>query len=44
MAPSNEEQLRENLAGMSKGPLSREEMEFMQRFGDLVHRRNRWFM
>jgi aryl-alcohol dehydrogenase-like predicted oxidoreductase len=44
MAPSNVDQLRENLAGMSKGPLTPDEMEFMQHFGDLVHARNRWFM
>lgn len=43
-APSNGQQLRENLAGIRKGPLSPEEMEFMRRFGDLVHARNRWFM
>jgi aryl-alcohol dehydrogenase-like predicted oxidoreductase len=44
MAPSNEKQLRENVAGIGKGRLSQEEMEFMRRFGDLVHSRNKWFM
>ena len=44
MAPSNEKQLRENVAGMSKGPLTQEEMEFMRRFGDVVHAQKKWFM
>jgi aryl-alcohol dehydrogenase-like predicted oxidoreductase len=44
MAPSNEKQLHENVAGMGKGPLTQEEMEFMRRFGDLVHTQRKWFM
>ena len=43
-APANRKQLQENLAGLSKGPLSPDEMSFMTRFGDLVHERHRWFM
>lgn len=43
-APSNKKQLQENLAGLSKGPLSPEEMRFMREFGDIVHARKKWFM
>ena len=43
-APSNEEHLQQNLAGLSKGPLSPEEMEFMRKFGDVVHGRYKYFM
>ena len=40
----NLSQLQENLAEVSKGPLSEEEMVFMRRFGDVVHNRKEWFM
>jgi aryl-alcohol dehydrogenase-like predicted oxidoreductase len=40
-APSNRKQLEENLASLRNGPLSNEEMAFMQRFGDAVHRSRR---
>jgi aryl-alcohol dehydrogenase-like predicted oxidoreductase len=43
-APSNAKQLQENLAAMREGPLSREEMIFMRRFGDAVHDTRKWFM
>jgi len=42
-APWNEKQLEENIAGLAKGPLPPEEMAFMRRFGDFVHRRYRGF-
>jgi aryl-alcohol dehydrogenase-like predicted oxidoreductase len=41
-APSNIKHLKENLSSLHKGPLSEEEMVFMQRFGDAVHRSSRW--
>jgi aryl-alcohol dehydrogenase-like predicted oxidoreductase len=41
-APSNKKHLEENLASFREGPLSDEEMAFMQRFGDAVHRSSRW--
>ncbi len=44
MAPSNIEQLEENLAAFRKDPLCKEEMEFMRKFGDAVHYRGKWFM
>ncbi len=43
-APSNEKQLKENLAALRKGPLCEEEMEFMRKFGDAVHHTRKWFM
>ena len=43
-APSNMRQLEENLAATGDGPLSSEEMERMQEFGDAVHDRSGWFM
>jgi len=44
MAPSNVEQLEENLAAFCMGPLCEEEMEFMRKFGDAVYHRGKWFM
>ena len=44
MAPSNIEQLEENLVAFRKGSLCEEEMEFMRKFGDAVHYRRKWFM
>lgn len=41
-APSNMKHLEENLASLRQGPLSDEEMAFMQRFGDVVHRTSKW--
>ena len=43
-APTNEAQLRENLAALAKGPLDAEEMAYMQKFGDAVHHTKKWFM
>ena len=43
-APSNFKQFEENLEAVNQGPLSEEEMEFMRKFGDVVHQRKRWFM
>jgi len=43
-APSNMRHLKENLAELAKGPLSTEEMEFMRKFGDIVHSKKKWFM
>jgi len=42
--PSNKKQLEENLASLRRGPLSDEEMDFMQKFGDRVHHTKKWFM
>lgn len=36
-APRNLKQLRENLAAVAQGPLAGDEMDFMRRFGDVVH-------
>ena len=44
MAPSNIKQLRENLAALDEGPLSDEDMQFMRKFGDVVHAQKKWFM
>ena len=43
-APSNAKQLAENLRALQQGPLCKEEMGFMQRFGDAVHHTKKWFM
>ncbi|MFZ5516905.1 MAG: aldo/keto reductase [Candidatus Zhuqueibacterota bacterium] len=43
-APSNPAQIDENLAALSQGPLSEEDIRFMQRFGDAVHHTKTWFM
>jgi aryl-alcohol dehydrogenase-like predicted oxidoreductase len=43
-APSNAIQLKENLTSISKGPLSADEMDFMRKFGDIVHEKKKWFM
>jgi aryl-alcohol dehydrogenase-like predicted oxidoreductase len=43
-APGNRKQLEENLAALAAGPLDPEEMEFMRRFGEAVHRAQKWFM
>lgn len=43
-APSNRKQFEENLASLREGPLCAEEMEFMQKFGDVVHAAKKWFM
>jgi predicted aldo/keto reductase-like oxidoreductase len=43
-APSNLQQLRENLAAIRQGPLAEDDMQFMRRFGDAVHQSRKWFM
>jgi predicted aldo/keto reductase-like oxidoreductase len=43
-APKNERELKENLEAVRKGPLDENEMDFMRRFGNAVHRRKQWFM
>ena len=43
-APSNIKQLRENLAALDEGPLSEDDMQFMRKFGDVVHEQKKWFM
>lgn len=43
-APTNIEQLEENLAAVRQGPLDEEEMRFMREFGQAVHRTGKWFM
>jgi aryl-alcohol dehydrogenase-like predicted oxidoreductase len=43
-APTNLRQFEENLAAIRKGPLADEDMDFMRRFGDVVHDRAGWFM
>ena len=35
--PGSMAQLEENLAALEKGPLSSEELEWMRRFGKVVH-------
>jgi hypothetical protein len=42
-APRNLKQLQENLDAMTQGPLSEEDMNFMCRFGDVVHYTNKSF-
>ena len=43
-APRNLKQLEENLTALSAGPLTEEEMTFMQEFGDQVHLTHKKFM
>jgi aryl-alcohol dehydrogenase-like predicted oxidoreductase len=43
-APSNQKQLEENLKALQDGPLSEDEMAFMQKFGDAVYHQKKWFM
>lgn len=43
-APRNEKELLEDLAAARQGPLDQGEMEFMRRFGDVVHEKAGWFM
>ena len=43
-APRSEKELVENLRAFREGPLAEEEMAFMRRFGDAVHRQRSWFM
>ena len=43
-APRSLRELRENLAGVARGPLPPEEMDFMRKFGDAVHAQHRFFL
>ena len=43
-APRNVKQLEENLRVLENGPLSDEDMEFMRKFGDIVHQKQKYFM
>jgi len=43
-APRKMKELEENLTCLRDGPLSEEEMEFMRKFGDVVHHTRKWFM
>jgi aryl-alcohol dehydrogenase-like predicted oxidoreductase len=43
-APSNMQQLEQNLTALEQGPLSDEELSFMRQFGDAVHHTKKWFM
>jgi aryl-alcohol dehydrogenase-like predicted oxidoreductase len=43
-APSNAQQLKENLDALRAGPLDATEMAFMREFGDAVHHNRKWFM
>jgi aryl-alcohol dehydrogenase-like predicted oxidoreductase len=43
-APRSLKQLEENIASLRQGPLSAEEMDFMKRFGDVIHHTKKWFM
>jgi len=44
MGPRSREEFERNFEEISRGPLSAEEVLFMQEFGDVVHRQRRWFM
>jgi aryl-alcohol dehydrogenase-like predicted oxidoreductase len=43
-SPHNLKELEENIASLKDGPLSQEDMEFMRKFGDVVHHTKKWFM
>ncbi len=43
-APRNLRQFEENLKAAQLGPLSPDDMAFVQHFGDAVHARQKWFM
>jgi aryl-alcohol dehydrogenase-like predicted oxidoreductase len=43
-SPANLKQLQENILSLRLGPLSEEDMEFMRKFGDVVHHTKKWFM
>lgn len=43
-APRTRQQLEENLAAVGRGPLPAEDVEFMRRFGEAVHRDSRFFL
>jgi aryl-alcohol dehydrogenase-like predicted oxidoreductase len=43
-APTNEKQLKDNIAAVRRGTLNEEEMHFMEQFGDTVYSTRKWFM
>lgn len=43
-APRSCRQLEENLAAVARGPLAEDEMDFMRRFGDVVHQESKFFL
>jgi aryl-alcohol dehydrogenase-like predicted oxidoreductase len=43
-APSNRTQLEENISALKAGPLSVDEMRFMQEFGEKIYNQNKYFM
>jgi hypothetical protein len=43
-APRSLRELEQDLAALDQGPLDAEDRLFMERFGDAVHARWRWFM
>ena len=43
-SPRSAAELRENLAEVAHGPLAPDEMEWMRRFGNVVHARHKFFM
>jgi len=43
-SPRNSKELMQNLQSLQEGPLSEEDMEFMRKFGDVVHHTKKWFM
>ena len=44
MAPGSLAQFQANLAEIRRGPLRAEDTEFLRGFGDLVYRRQKYFM
>lgn len=43
-APRDMRQLQDNLAAVARGPLPTQDLEFMRRFGDVVHQQHSFFM
>lgn len=44
MAPGNLRQFETNLTEIRRGPLAEDELQFVRDFGDVVYRRNQYFM
>jgi aryl-alcohol dehydrogenase-like predicted oxidoreductase len=44
MALLNAKQFAEDITAVNKGALSTAEMDFMRKFGDIVHEKKKWFM
>ena len=43
-APTNTRQFEENIAEVSKGPLNKEELSLVKKYGDLVRHTKKWFL